>query len=82
MQNQNLTFESLKTLLAEVFNDGEFTPERVVVVILLCADILNVTSLTPSFSAISRRMFTWILDFIRNQVCVWVNEHGGWVSLL
>ena len=79
---QTLTSDSFKSLLIEILNDGEIIPVRVVVVILFCTDILNnVISFGPSFRPISRRLFIWILDFIRNQLCVWVHEQGGWVSL-
>ena len=74
---QTLTYENLTSLLSQILNGGRrITPERIVVLILFCSDIVIL------FGPRNDTLFNWILEFIRNQVCVWVyQQHGGWVSL-
>lgn len=75
IDKQTLTYENITSLLTQLLNVGErITPERIVVVILFCSDIVI------HFGLSNGTLLNWILEFIRNQVCVWVDRHGGWVS--
>ena len=75
IDKQTLTYENITSLLTQLLDAGErITPERIIVIILLCSDIII------HFGLSNGTLFNLILEFIRNQVCVWVDLNGGWVS--
>ena len=56
------------------------TSERVIVLFFFCAD-LAIRSLSESATEIFHNLMQWIQKYIVQKLCVWVQEHGGWVRM-
>ena len=79
-RTEEITEEKFRTLLTELFNGG-ITRQKIVVLFVFCADVA-VMSLKKEHPAVDVCVLClkWAVQFMAENVCAWVQQHGGWVS--
>ncbi|XP_041373671.1 uncharacterized protein LOC121386736 [Gigantopelta aegis] len=71
-----VSFQQFYDLLKELFFEGGFTKERIMVLFFFCTDVA-VRSLRQG-AELFKRFLQWSLTFITDNVCSWVQQQGGW----
>lgn len=74
----SITEEKFRTLLQNLF-EGGITQDKIVVLFVFCADVA-VASLTKEHPAVDLcvQCLKWALKFMKEYVCAWVQQNGGW----
>ncbi|CAG2111042.1 unnamed protein product [Medioppia subpectinata] len=78
---RDLTKEEFNSLLSELFLNGTISRERIVVLFFFCSD-LAVNAFTNGPIGYFKRLIQWSLSYIFNNICLWVQKHGGWEIVL
>lgn len=76
----SLTRENLTTLMMALFEDG-FSRERLVTFFFFCSDLI-LKAVRCSVGGLRWQVVAWVWAFLRDRVCLWVVEHGGWEAVL
>ncbi|XP_075552009.1 ataxin-10 isoform X2 [Dermacentor variabilis] len=76
----SLTRDNLMTLMLELFEDG-FSRERLVTFFFFCSDLI-LKSVRCSVGGLRWQVVAWVWAFLRDRVCYWVLQHGGWEAVL
>ncbi|XP_064608718.1 apoptosis regulator BAX-like [Liolophura sinensis] len=76
-----ITKEKFLSLLSSLFNEGGVTKERIMVLFFFCSD-LAIRSLRQNALNMFKMFLEWSLAYVAEQVCAWVQEHGGWGAVL
>lgn len=77
----NLDREKFWALLKGLFENGQITRERILVLFFFCSDVA-ILAIRRRASQLVAELTQWSLHFIRNQICSWVQENGGWSRVL
>jgi len=77
----NLDMEKFCALLKGLFENGQITRERILVLFFFCSDVA-ILAIRRRASQLVAQLTQWSLHFIRNQICSWVQENGGWSRVL
>lgn len=77
----NLNQEKFFSLLQNLFQGGNVTRERILVLFFFCSDVAILT-IQRHCQGLLRQLTKWAILFIRDKVCSWVYEHGGWSVVL
>lgn len=72
--------EGFLELLYALFRDG-FSKERLIALFFFCFYLI-MRAITEHKSRLFQDLFVWSLQYIRNNVCKWVYEQGGWGRVL
>jgi len=73
--------EKFWALLRSLFENGQITRERILVLFFFCSDVA-ILAIRQKASQLVSQLTQWSLQFIRNQICSWVQENGGWSAVL
>ncbi|CAN7999720.1 unnamed protein product, partial [Ixodes hexagonus] len=76
-----LTRENLTSLMLELFHDG-FSRERLVTFFFFCSDLILKAVRTSLGSCLRWHVVLWVWAFLRDNVCDWVLQRGGWEMVL
>lgn len=76
-----LTRENLSSLMLELFHDG-FSRERLVTFFFFCSDLILKSLRTSLGSCLRWQVVLWVWAFLRDNVCDWVLQRGGWEVVL
>ncbi|XP_077487858.1 apoptosis regulator BAX-like isoform X2 [Amblyomma americanum] len=76
----SLTRDNLTALMMELFEDG-FSRERLVTFFFFCSDLI-LKSVRCSVGGLQFQVVAWVWAFLRDRVCFWVLQHGGWEAVL
>lgn len=77
----SLDREKFCGLLEGLFENGQITRERILVLFFFCSDVA-ILAIRNGLTGLVSNITRWSLDFIRHQICSWVQENGGWASVL
>ena len=77
--DNNITYDAFRDLLTELFLREGLTQERILVLFVFCSD-LAIRLLRDSAIDFFERCISWSTRYIKEKICGWVQEHGGWVS--
>uniref|UniRef100_A0A2L2YJL5 Apoptosis regulator Bcl-2 n=1 Tax=Parasteatoda tepidariorum TaxID=114398 RepID=A0A2L2YJL5_PARTP len=77
---RSLTYEGFLTLLQEVFRHG-INVYNIVALFYFVSDIL-IRAVKVELARIGINLFRWALQYISENVCRWVYEHGGWEKVI
>merc|ERR1719219_3046045 len=78
---RGLDMEKFGALLKGLFENGQITRERILVLFFFCSDVA-ILAIRQKAASLVANLTQWSLDFIRNQICSWVQENGGWSAVL
>ncbi|EEC17949.1 ataxin-10, putative [Ixodes scapularis] len=76
-----LTRENLNSLMLELFHDG-FSRERLVTFFFFCSDLILRALRTSLGACLRMQVVLWVWAFLRDNVCDWVLQRGGWEVVL
>lgn len=76
----SLTRDNLTALMMELFEDG-FSRERLVTFFFFCSDLI-LKAVRCSVGGLQFQVVAWVWAFLRDRVCFWVLQHGGWEAVL
>jgi len=76
-----LTKDKFIDMLSELFKGGSVTRERILVLFFFCSDVAIFAIKTGAGRLLSS-LTEWSLIFIKDQVCSWVRNNGGWREVL
>ena len=77
----SISYDGFKNVLAELFGDGQFSRSRVIVLFFFCSDLAN-RAVSKGAGILCCQLLTWSLAYIRDVVCLWVQNQGGWGVVL
>jgi len=77
----SLDKEKFIAMLAELFKGGQVTRERILVLFFFCSDVA-IFAIKGGFGRLISSLTEWSLIFIKEQVCSWVENNGGWREVL
>lgn len=80
LELSTLTRDNLTTLMMTLFEDG-FSRERLVTFFFFCSDLI-LKAVRCSVGGLRWQVVAWVWAFLRDRVCFWVLEHGGWEAVL
>ncbi|XP_052019064.1 apoptosis regulator BAX isoform X2 [Apodemus sylvaticus] len=66
---------------ADMFADGNFNWGRVVALFYFASKLV-LKALCTKVPELIRTIMGWTLDFLRERLLVWIQDQGGWVSVL
>lgn len=69
------------TMLSELFKGGQVTRERILVLFFFCSDVA-IFAIRSGAGKLISSLTEWSLLFIKDQVCSWVQNNGGWREVL
>ncbi|KAL5005302.1 hypothetical protein ScPMuIL_018758 [Solemya velum] len=75
-----VSFEQFRDFLTELFFEGTITKERIMVLFFFCSDVA-IRTLSHGVECF-QQFFSWSVQFIKDHVCSWVRQHGGWGAVL
>lgn len=80
------TYDSFSDMLKELFFGGtggitSVSRERLVVLFFFCSDIV-IRSLKAKATDLFKQFIEWSTRFITSKVAEWIENHGGWGSVL
>lgn len=78
---RSLDREKFWSLLKALFSNGQITQERILVLFFFCSDVA-ILAIKQRATALVEQLTRWSLEFIRQQICSWVQENGGWSAVL
>jgi len=78
---RTLDREKFWSLLKALFSNGQITQERILVLFFFCSDVA-ILAIRQRATALVEQLTRWSLEFIRQQICSWVQENGGWSAVL
>ncbi|XP_072038971.1 uncharacterized protein [Amphiura filiformis] len=81
VEADSISWREFQDLLSELFPRGIITRERIVVLFFFCTD-LAICMLQQDHLELFHRFVRWTLQYIRNTVCTWVANQGGWGAVL
>uniref|UniRef100_A0AAU7NIB8 BCL2L8 n=1 Tax=Paracentrotus lividus TaxID=7656 RepID=A0AAU7NIB8_PARLI len=81
VEDNEITAAMFWDLLSELFFQGNITRERIVVLFFFCSDVA-IFALQKNSIEYFHRFMVWALQYIRNHVCRWVANNGGWDQVL
>lgn len=70
---------SFNNMLTELFRNG-IDRYCIVALFYFCSDVL-IRCVKAELRILGSKLFFWALDFLIQNVCKWVYDHGGWVSI-
>ncbi|CAH1797150.1 unnamed protein product [Owenia fusiformis] len=76
--------EGFYDLLTELFTTGgdvRITRERIMVLFVYISD-LAIRFIKEKAMEYLKKMMTWAISFMRQKICTWVQEQGGWGNVL
>lgn len=68
-------------MLSELFKGGQVTRERILVLFFFCSDVA-IFAIRSGAGRLISSLTEWSLLFIKDQVCSWVQNNGGWREVL
>lgn len=68
-------------MLSELFKGGQVTRERILVLFFFCSDVA-IFAIRSGAGKLISSLTEWSLLFIKEQVCSWVQNNGGWREVL
>jgi len=68
-------------MLSELFKGGCVTRERILVLFFFCSDVA-IFAIRTGAGRLLASLTEWSLIFIKDQVCSWVQNNGGWREVL
>lgn len=82
VQIETLTAAGFRSLCDDLFAPpAGITRERIVVLFFFMAD-LAALAVAQRLHAVHANVMNWSVEYVRERICVWVQENGGWVSYL
>ncbi|TRY62165.1 hypothetical protein TCAL_02108 [Tigriopus californicus] len=78
---RSLTMNKFMALLNELFEGGQITRERILVLFFFCSDV-SILAVKHHLSGILSQLTKWTLAFIKDRICLWVQSNGGWQAVL
>lgn len=75
----NINYESFSCLLNAMFADG-VTKAGIVTLFFFCCDLMSRAAHSGGLTMLSR-VLQWSFKYILDQLCRWVAERGGWVTV-
>jgi len=76
-----LNKEKFIAMLTELFKDRLVTRERILVLFFFCSDVA-IYAIRSGAGKLISSLTEWSLLFIKDQVCQWVQNNGGWREVL
>lgn len=77
----SISYDGFRNVLAELFGDGNFSGSRVIVLFFFCSDLAN-RAVSRGAGVLCCQLLTWSLAYIRDVLCLWVQNQGGWAVVL
>ena len=77
---RDISYEQFYDLLTELFLGDGMTRERILVLFFFCSD-LAIRTLRQQAVNIFQKCLEWSQRYIIDRVCLWVQQHGGWVRM-
>jgi len=78
---RTLDMDKFWSLLKALFENGQITQERILVLFFFCSDVA-ILAIRQGATALVEQLTRWSLEFIKKQICSWVQENGGWSAVL
>lgn len=78
---RSLTMNKFMALLNELFEGGQITRERILVLFFFCSDV-SILAVKHHLSGVLSQLTKWTLAFIKDRICRWVQSNGGWQVVL
>ena len=69
------------SMMNELFQGGKVTRERILVLFFFCSDVA-IRAIKNNSEGWLSTLTQWSLIFIKEQVCAWVGNNGGWQTVL
>lgn len=77
---RHINYDTFHNMLSELFRNG-IDKYCIVALFYFCSDVL-IRCVKNELHRLGSRLFFWALQFLVQNVCSWVYDHGGWVSKL
>ena len=78
---ESLNKEKFFSMMNELFQGGKVTRERILVLFFFCSDVA-IRAIKNNSEGWLSTLTQWSLVFIKEQVCAWVGNNGGWQTVL